>query len=863
MQNRSSFASSFASPSTMTTGTPQFRQESDGDNDGGSQTKRARRVPGACDCCRRKKIRCDSTKTVDNICTNCRNSGAECTHKAVGKSLGSAKGYVESLEARLEKMDKLLSTLLPGIDFNQEIERLDQFEEPKPELLPRNDDDRAESEIATQFDKLKISPQTNRFFGKSSHIQLLQTALDVKSLTTGEISDLKEEVQTWKRNQYWDIPTWFGDEPTRDQWAGKPDYLYPSPELMKSLINLYFTNLNPYIPLLHRPTFEKLVDQSLHLTDRAFGATVILVCAHGSRYSDDTRVLADGTDSWLSAGWKFFAQVKLFRENLHEKTSLYELQAYALHASFASGSAQGIWVELGFAMRLAVEVGAHRKRSLAKPTIENELWKRAFWALFVTERRLSALSGRGCGLHDEDFDLDYPVECDDEYWDQGFKQPPGVPSTISYFNCYLRLVQILGQAMRFIYSVKRPRNLFYSGTARSDQELIAELDSMMNQWMDSVPDHLKWHQKHENDLIRRQSACIHAFYYFLQMFIHRPFVPSPRNPSPSSFPSLAICTNAARSCCHVLETFLSGPTVPLTFEITFNAVVVMLLNIWSGQKSGYAPHPKREMDSVAKCIEVLKRSEERWFAPGRSIDIVRVISSAGGTKPLIDGMRLGAMKKRPRDHPTDVVMPVDSTKLLGSTSPIGQPRSIAGSKRFTQDPNYYPSPATSDEVNSPAPDYPLPISTNELGRLPIYGQFNFLDSTSSALPTAPPSFPPSSSTVDPNNLAFFPDFDMMNGDFSAPYSLTNSTNAFSSDQLPASQAGGNSMADMLDYNSLFGFLSADSGPSKPPTTLDPQMLAMQSTAPINMTFEDWSSYLSMVNPMSPPPDKSSSTNYGN
>jgi hypothetical protein len=50
-----------------------------------------------------------------------------------------------------------------------------------------------------------------------------------------------------------------------------------------------------------------------------------------------------------------------------------------------------------------------------------------------------------------------------------------------------------------------------------------------------------------------QSALLYSSYYSLQITVHRPFIPMPRKPSPLSFPSLAICTNAARSCIHVLD----------------------------------------------------------------------------------------------------------------------------------------------------------------------------------------------------------------------------------------------------------------------------------------------------------------------
>ncbi len=54
-------------------------------------------------------------------------------------------------------------------------------------------------------------------------------------------------------------------------------------------------------------------------------------------------------------------------------------------------------------------------------------------------------------------------------------------------------------------------------------------------------------------LFLNQSASLYASYYALQISVHRPFIPSPRKPSSLTFPSLAICTNAARSCIHVLD----------------------------------------------------------------------------------------------------------------------------------------------------------------------------------------------------------------------------------------------------------------------------------------------------------------------
>lgn len=55
------------------------------------------------------------------------------------------------------------------------------------------------------------------------------------------------------------------------------------------------------------------------------------------------------------------------------------------------------------------------------------------------------------------FDLDLPIECDDEYWENpdpelAFKQPSGKPPVVAYFNTYLKLSQVLAFALRTIVS---------------------------------------------------------------------------------------------------------------------------------------------------------------------------------------------------------------------------------------------------------------------------------------------------------------------------------------------------------------------------------------------------------------------------
>lgn len=116
------------------------------------------------------------------------------------------------------------------------------------------------------------------------------------------------------------------------QWINQtlqPEYPhqnFPPDDLMSALIELYFRNVNDYMPLLHRPTLEKGIADGLHLSEEGFGSTVLLVCAVGSRFSDDPRVFLEGSDSTHSSGWEWFRQVQLVRKSLLAAPRLYDLQ---------------------------------------------------------------------------------------------------------------------------------------------------------------------------------------------------------------------------------------------------------------------------------------------------------------------------------------------------------------------------------------------------------------------------------------------------------------------------------------------------------------------------------------------------------
>ncbi|KAJ7747275.1 fungal-specific transcription factor domain-containing protein [Mycena metata] len=561
-------------------------------------------------------------------------------------------------------MERFLTKLLPGIDF---IEQLENEKEVQPlrqrvETLPRNDDIDNVTGIMSNF---KLNPEHNRFFGKSSVVQLVQTGLNFQGRFSG-VPEIPGPMIPQKRPQFW--MQWEGgrEEITETfgfltRWmlpasTGSPQctYVYPDPDLLTSLVDLYFKEVNAYWPLLHRPTFERKLANNLHLYNHKFGATVLLVCSLGARHSDDRRIYLEGAHIH-TAGWKWGRQVRVVPEHLMGRCDLYELQTMALSTIyfFAISPTTLAWNYVGLALRRAQDVGAHRRRTGA-PTAEGEEWKRVFWVLLCIDWIFGATSGRPLAIHVEDFDQDLPIDCDDEYWDPGFTQPKDKPSSMSYFICFVKLLEIQSTIVTNLYSPRRPKNIHGQLSPPTDAECIMAFDSTLNSWLGQLPEHLRWDPDRRNRLHLTQSGVLQAVFSETQILVHRPYIPPFQRASDgihrsqsATVPSLALCTNAARSCIHVLETHIRRG-IPPNFTMlppVFSAAVIILLNAWINGNPNFANTPSKELDQVYTCLRFLEEAEKRYLAAGRYTDLINRLLYNG--ESLDSLLALGLLSEEP------------------------------------------------------------------------------------------------------------------------------------------------------------------------------------------------------------------------
>ncbi|PBK81933.1 hypothetical protein ARMGADRAFT_976134 [Armillaria gallica] len=536
-------------------------------------------------------------------------------------------------------------------DPSSDVDELVEGFEGKGRLSLRLSDDVAEEDNSARFhgqsSSLRMVDATRKF----KHLHMLETSSDSGKGTPSP----GFRPDSSRRVEFWRPPPW--ERLYEGIHADSPEILpeilaqFPPPDLAKKLIDIYFRHINVQFPLLHRPTFDRQWRQNMQNRNTWFACLTLTIFAVASRYCDDPRVLPKGIAKkeneevdWTQAGWSFFAAafgVHRHRRSLLYPVTLFELQTFSLLAMFLRGTSSHTtaWTFISIGIRKAQDVGAHRRTVYQqKPTVQEELWKRAFWMLVVFDRIGSAHIGRPCGVGEEDFDVDLPVEVDDAYWEtedpnMAFRQPPDVPCTVTAFNLFIKLSQIVAFTTRTIYATN-PANVIMGRPIGRPEQIVSQLNAALTEWVELVPDYLKWSSQLENPIYSNLSATLYTTYYLTQMLIYRPFIPSPAacdgRPSNSTssfpFPALAICTNAAKSCAHIVEEqMLRGLWNILNLiSISHISCGMLLVGVWdlkAKEKARLAngaedikPPLVQALEPLMKDIAIFLKALE-WAAP--------------------------------------------------------------------------------------------------------------------------------------------------------------------------------------------------------------------------------------------------------
>ncbi|KAK9478297.1 fungal-specific transcription factor domain-containing protein [Lipomyces japonicus] len=204
-----------------------------------------------------------------------------------------------------------------------------------------------------------------------------------------------------------------------------------------------------------------------------------MIYAIGARYLQLT-----GTYAYIPPDTHYHIAVK-YLDILSDSPIIDVIEKLLLVVVFQlrSPSGPGIWHLTGFAMRLCVEAGFHRKLCI-KSALEDQRRKKIFWSLYVLERSVSLTLGRPFCIADRDIDVELPANVDEEIRDEEELRNAIATSRMDSFtsltsSIFVTKIKIISAHIQEkIYRVDKPQ-------VTSEKKFTA-LRKELDDWRDAV-----------------------------------------------------------------------------------------------------------------------------------------------------------------------------------------------------------------------------------------------------------------------------------------------------------------------------------------------------------------------------------------
>ncbi|KAJ5390299.1 uncharacterized protein N7496_001367 [Penicillium cataractarum] len=543
--------------------------------------QKRRRVGRACDECRRKKIKCDGKQP----CTHCTVYSYECSYdQPSNRRRNPAPQYVEALEARMQKAEALLRTVLPNVNLDDP-----NLDVNAPEYrLPIHQKDKPAATAGVAAKPNGASGETGPEAGDESLLETMvgntgcldrddQGHWDYHGHTSGIIfvRRLRKQLGAVEAPVPRNVTAML-ESPRSVSVSDSPQdaSLPPTHDLPPRAvaIRLCHNALDDACSLMRfviEPKFFASLDRIYETPPEQFGndensflPLLYIVMAVGCLFSDDGAGTLDlaGYEGAIGQGFQFFKAGRQLLE-ITDCRDLTSLQAICFMVLFLQSSAKlsTCYSYVGIALRSALRLGLHRTVTADFNPMERELRKRIFWVIRKMDVYVSTLLGLPQMLSDDDIDQEYPMEIDGEFITaEGITQmPTDYTPLMAGCNAHTRLCNVVLKVVKYIYPVKNARY-----RSKSDQRYmvshskIREIERDLQAWMEELPPALRPGTEVSPQL-ERIRQLLRISYAHVQMVMYRPFLhyvsggSQARGVDKRSYACAAACVSVSRNIVHI------------------------------------------------------------------------------------------------------------------------------------------------------------------------------------------------------------------------------------------------------------------------------------------------------------------------
>ncbi|KAF4637472.1 hypothetical protein G7Y89_g617 [Cudoniella acicularis] len=598
------------------------------------------RTGQACDRCKVRKIRCDG---LPGGCSPCLQNNTECrtTDRITGRA--TSRGYVEGIEQQnrdlqqqvRELRQKLLQAGIdvkpangyqdatsPGFEYNQSSSQAPAWSPTPSSYTPETANSivgqQQETNMFRTLPAFRAGCTGDNYLGvsaansnlssiKGTVLSILGMEIDIadfESIDMDEPDPSLGHLQLYNKSYQAFLQTTLNRNPEQ-----KPDL--PPKDQAFTYMDWYFRVINPYVPLLHKPTLLAMLSRFYEPHYKPKASEIVLVHT----------VMAIMTFQVAVRNWEDPGQQATYnrQSNMHYHYALskfYELscshtvqdvQALALIClhlrNFPKPGAS--WILTQATLSRAIELGLHRsfKRwatDITPNPLDVEMRKRIFWSLILTHVALSGKLGRPLAFRYEDFDVEMPEEIDDDLLSEN-----GIDNTRPA-KC---LHKIGIQAIKMIPLFMEMYNTIYSVRRQPEKYIptVNALESKLRSWKENFPPELTREHAKNDQHSEHQIFALYAEAWTLEfrILLRHPSV-SMTNDTQFNADSMRICVESSRQMLRVvkeLQKFKSLDTTWYNSAVYVMAITTTLFAQWE----------KRGETSPAD-FQALEEEMKSWLA---------------------------------------------------------------------------------------------------------------------------------------------------------------------------------------------------------------------------------------------------------
>ncbi|RDW70997.1 hypothetical protein BP6252_07560 [Coleophoma cylindrospora] len=370
------------------------------------------------------------------------------------------------------------------------------------------------------------------------------------------------------------------------------------------MLSGYMDHISTGFPVVHSLKIKDIHSRRAMLDDVYETCILHLVYAIGGRILELT-----GEMGCFYPERHHAAALKLLDEILqfHDSRSVQALMLLAIYCLRAP-QGPGAWTYVGLAIRIAVDLGLHRRTSAMRQVgLDNELRKRLFWSCYNLDRQVSIPLGRPFALSNRDIDVPFPLDVDETTEDIAALEEASktdstaactTSTTLSLFIHVIKLRMIESSVQQTIYRVD-------SSEEASDDE-IDMFSAQLSEWKSTIP--LDVQTKYQLGLGRDayEQYMVH-YYQCLRLLLYPQVIRPQVNPR-----YLKECAEACGGICRTLKSLHQETSVGyslMALQSVFMAGLTLIYCTWVDPALVFNTTTSND---ISACSIVLFVITERW-----------------------------------------------------------------------------------------------------------------------------------------------------------------------------------------------------------------------------------------------------------